>query len=189
MRVDSWAGLVTNASPFALPAGAALEQVNLTCVVPGQIQSRGGMRPVSFSAESSGMLDCHAASFGGVQYLVALGESGGLVFLSTPAFGEESQPPQEPSLSVQAGERAFSYTARYLDGSYSSVEDSPPTTPEPAPLFTSLLSGGLSATGQWPYSLDAQQPCEGPGVATEIDGGQAATAFSQSLPLTSLCET
>lgn len=46
--VSNFPGLLTNADPRDLPAGAAEEQVNLTCVVEGELRVRQGIRPVVF---------------------------------------------------------------------------------------------------------------------------------------------
>jgi len=55
IRIDKWAGLVTNASQYAIPPGAAVEQVNLQCLVPGQMTVRAGMQamPVRSIAPTS----------------------------------------------------------------------------------------------------------------------------------------
>jgi hypothetical protein len=46
-------GLDTNGGPFAEAdrPGAAEDQVNLTCVKPGQLQARPGLAPVLFDEE------------------------------------------------------------------------------------------------------------------------------------------
>lgn len=41
--VEKWSGLITNASPFALPGGACSVQTNLQCVRPGEVRGRPGM--------------------------------------------------------------------------------------------------------------------------------------------------
>jgi hypothetical protein len=43
IRVDTWGGWVSYASPYKLPPGAAVEQINMCCLLPGQLQARGGM--------------------------------------------------------------------------------------------------------------------------------------------------
>jgi hypothetical protein len=50
--IDKWAGLVTNASPYALPPGAAVTQVNVQVLVPGQIQVRPGTVSVSWTTHT-----------------------------------------------------------------------------------------------------------------------------------------
>lgn len=49
ITIDTWKGLVTNASPYSLPPGAAVTQVNLQCLVPGQLNVRPGHSAVTFS--------------------------------------------------------------------------------------------------------------------------------------------
>ena len=41
--IDKWPGLVTNASPYAIPPGASPEQINLICINPGQLVVRDGL--------------------------------------------------------------------------------------------------------------------------------------------------
>lgn len=47
LRIQKWGGMLTAASPYILPPGGAVEQVNAQCIHPGQLQVRGGMTPVS----------------------------------------------------------------------------------------------------------------------------------------------
>lgn len=44
-------GMMTNVDPRDLPAGAAEEQVNATCVVIGELRVRLGVREVTFDEE------------------------------------------------------------------------------------------------------------------------------------------
>ena len=46
IRINKWAGLVSYASPYFLPPGGAVEQVNACCLLPGQLTVRGGMEKV-----------------------------------------------------------------------------------------------------------------------------------------------
>lgn len=50
--IEKWAGLVTNASPYALPSGAAVTQVNLQILNPGQVRIRPGETVVSFATHT-----------------------------------------------------------------------------------------------------------------------------------------
>lgn len=50
--IDKWAGLATNASPYTIPPGSAVTQVNLQAIIPGQIQVRPGMTTVSWAAHT-----------------------------------------------------------------------------------------------------------------------------------------
>jgi hypothetical protein len=52
--IEKWTGLVTNASPYVLPSGAAVTQVNLQLVVPGQLSVRPGLVPVTWSSLTAG---------------------------------------------------------------------------------------------------------------------------------------
>lgn len=52
--IEKWAGLVTNASPYAIPSGAAVTQVNLQVLVPGQVSVRPGHNAVTFASITAG---------------------------------------------------------------------------------------------------------------------------------------
>ena len=52
ITIEKWAGLVTNASPYSLPPGAAVTQVNLQSINPGQIVVRPGCVTVSFASHA-----------------------------------------------------------------------------------------------------------------------------------------
>jgi hypothetical protein len=51
--IDKWAGLVTNASPYSLPPGAAVQQINLQCLVPGKLTVRSGLQAITFASSDS----------------------------------------------------------------------------------------------------------------------------------------
>lgn len=53
ITVEQWPGLVTNASPYGIKPGAAVTQVNLQILSPGQLTVRLGSEAVSF-AEHTG---------------------------------------------------------------------------------------------------------------------------------------
>lgn len=46
ITIQKWSGLVTNASPYALPGGACVSQVNMQCLRPGQVQCRNGLSSI-----------------------------------------------------------------------------------------------------------------------------------------------
>jgi len=48
-RAREFRGLITNADPRDIGVGASQDQTNMQCLVSGQIQCRGGNRPVTFS--------------------------------------------------------------------------------------------------------------------------------------------
>lgn len=52
--IDTWKGLVTNGSPYALPPGAAAVQVNFQCLRPGEIDARSGQTAATFSTHAPG---------------------------------------------------------------------------------------------------------------------------------------
>lgn len=45
--IEKWAGLVANASPYTIPPGAMVRQVNMQCLAPGVLQCRLGTTAVS----------------------------------------------------------------------------------------------------------------------------------------------
>ena len=49
---EKWGGLATNISPYALPPGAAVTQVNLQCLSPGQLSVRKGLAAMSWTTHS-----------------------------------------------------------------------------------------------------------------------------------------
>jgi len=52
--IAKWAGLFTNASPYVIPPGAAVTQVNLQALVPGQVTVRPGLVAMSFATHAAG---------------------------------------------------------------------------------------------------------------------------------------
>lgn len=54
ITIDTWRGLVTNGSPYALPVGAAVTQVNFQCRRPGELTARGGQATISFTTHAAG---------------------------------------------------------------------------------------------------------------------------------------
>jgi hypothetical protein len=52
ITIEKWAGLATNASPYSLPPGAAVTQVNLQIINPGQLVCRKGATTVTFATTS-----------------------------------------------------------------------------------------------------------------------------------------
>lgn len=53
ITIEKWAGLVTNASPYAIPPGSAVTQVNLQVISPGRLTVRPGFSAVSFASVSA----------------------------------------------------------------------------------------------------------------------------------------
>jgi hypothetical protein len=50
--IDTWKGLITNGSPYALPPGAAVTQVNFQCRRPGELTARNGQSAVTFTSHT-----------------------------------------------------------------------------------------------------------------------------------------
>lgn len=184
MRTEAWGGLMTNASPFALPPGAAVEQVNLCADVPGQIYTRGGMRPVAFVQPAGAVLDCYPYAFEGRTMLVALQSDGTLVALDSPAYGAAVQQPQVPTISAGQGLVASSYTTQYVESGTLETASAPE-----ADGWISVLRGGAADTTEWPYELNANTPCSEAGLPDRLVGGHAATSsVPPSLSTEQLCE-
>lgn len=119
MEVKQWAGLVTNASPYILPPGAAAVQENLNCRTPGQLQVRDGMRLLTFGTGTGfESVSIYPYSFNGVTKLVALAANGTVSVLSAPTFPPPPVVPivpTDPALSPSAGQVVSSYTGRFYD--------------------------------------------------------------------------
>lgn len=115
MAEDLWAGLVTNASPYAIPDGAAVEQTNLVTSTPGQLTSRNGMRPVSASPSTTDIRDCYPYVFSNSVRLLVLNASGQIVSLSAPAYGSALSSPLNPTLSPSSGQVQSSYIGKFYD--------------------------------------------------------------------------
>ena len=54
ITISEWGGLATNASPYSIPPGAAVTQVNLQAIVPGQLSVRPGHNSMSFTSITAG---------------------------------------------------------------------------------------------------------------------------------------
>lgn len=67
ISIEKWSGLVTNASPYALPGGACVRQVNIQCKAPGQLETRGGLQAVTTVGASTA-----ASTTGTTQVVVAI---------------------------------------------------------------------------------------------------------------------
>jgi hypothetical protein len=77
--IDKWAGLVTNASPYAIPPGAAVTQVNLQAIMPGQLTVRPGHNAVTFTSNTGGTLPVRSAIRYPTENAVIYQDSAGLI--------------------------------------------------------------------------------------------------------------
>jgi len=88
ITIEKWAGLATNASPYAIPPGAAVTQVNLQVINPGQLVCRKGATTVSF-ATSSGttvpVVQAMRTPFGGVEKIIFQNSSGQVFVAQGPS--------------------------------------------------------------------------------------------------------
>lgn len=85
IRINKWQGLVTAASPYILPPGGAVEQVNAQSRVPGQLTVRDGMRVVSASGTGSdALLEIwgYSPGSGASDKIFAFTDAGDLVILT-----------------------------------------------------------------------------------------------------------
>ena len=159
---------------MAVLPSAAVVQENLTTTVAGQLQSRGGMRPVAFAgAAKDEILDFYPYEYEGKTYILAL-TPGGLVSLESPAYGP-ALAPREPALAANGSDVAVSYTFDYVAGDISSVTPDPP---DPAEEYVIVFDGGAAGTSHEVY-VDAQQQCATAGAPAALDGGSASTAQYQ----------
>jgi hypothetical protein len=81
--IDKWAGLATNAGPYALPPGAAMTQVNLQILSPGRLTVRPGLSAVSFSSHSGSTSPIRSAvRFPGATESVVYQNSAGAILVA-----------------------------------------------------------------------------------------------------------
>lgn len=113
MRAEDWKGLITNASPYALPAGAATEQVNLQTNVSGQIVTRGGMWPLNVLPVE--YVDIYPYLFNGATKLIALRANGQLDATPSPAAGTAPSNPSVPTLSPGSGQVQSNYIGQFYE--------------------------------------------------------------------------
>jgi len=177
MKSDQWPGLVTNASPFAVPATAAVEQLNLASHVPGQVSVRGGIRKVSVVGGSPDLLDCFPYEQDGKAVLIVMRPDGTIAAQQSPSYGWQSSVPFEPRLDSPAIVTT-SYTYRYVDGGVDTYvipdADYDPGTDDPgSDGCSSTLNGGLAPPQSWEFTLDSQT-CEVATLNAAYDGGSAS---------------
>lgn len=92
IRISKWGGWVSSASPYILPAGGAVEQVNAQSRIPGQLSVRGGMLPVKGSQAPSGaILELWGYSTGSssTESIFAFTDAGQIVQIKAPGISAE----------------------------------------------------------------------------------------------------
>jgi len=88
ITIEKWAGLATNASPYAIPPGAAVTQVNLQVINPGQMVVRKGATTVTFATTSGTTVPVVKAMrtpFGGVEKVIYQNSSGQVFVAQGPS--------------------------------------------------------------------------------------------------------
>lgn len=178
MKSEQWPGLVTNASPFAIPPTAAVEQLNLASHVPGQVSVRGGVRKVSVVGGSPDLLDCFPYEQDGKSTLIVMRPDGSIAAQRSPSYGWQSRVPFEPRLD-SAGVLTTGYTYRYVDGGEDTyvipdAEYDPGTDDPNTDGCDSTLDGGGASPPNWDFTLDAQT-CEAATLNFAFDGGAATS--------------
>lgn len=176
MRAEQWPGLVTNASPFAIPPGAAVEQVNLISSIPGQVTTRGGMRKVSGIGAASGILDCFPYTLDGKTVLITQRADGSLAAVQSPMYGCQPTGGFEPNLSTPSAFVTSSYTYRYVEGANDAQSSSVPDLSACGGSECSgAADGGDAFTASWSVTLDTAV-CDAPVGDPAVDGGTAKAA-------------
>ena len=115
MRSEGWKGLATNASPYALPAGAATEQVNLQSHVPGQLSTRGGMNAISCTETVVEVCDLYPFRNGGLTKMVALKPNGTLAAFTSPAVAAAPITPTLSTMSPSSGQVQSNYIGQFYE--------------------------------------------------------------------------
>lgn len=87
ITIDKWAGLVTNASPYSLPPGAAVTQVNLQVLSPGELNVRTGSTTVTFASHTGSTLPIrHAMRHPGpTEGIIYQNSAGGIYIAKGPS--------------------------------------------------------------------------------------------------------
>ena len=169
MRLQKWGGLFTNASPYAVPPGGAVTQVNLTCSTMGQLTVRNGMRIVAFNdGAPSNCLDVAGYAHNGQNKVLLFDASGMLSVLSVPAYGTARSAPYLPPLPFTGDQINVGYDYRWND-----------EVGEPVPegqMFNGIF-GGYVSTATWPGCVDAMNYCGGGRVDDWHGGDPHTTTF------------
>lgn len=182
MKADQWAGLVTKASPYIIPVGAAVEQVNLSPAIPGQLTTRDGMRRIIGLTDFTNIIDCYAFDFGGRSVIVALRTNGDLVAIESPAYAAEPAMPVEPIFGIQSDQIGATYTNRFVQGPAS---ETLPPAPAASP-YVSELTGQSASVSTPTYMVRAGDTVTG-NTASIYDGGTASTPeFNPEITTTQL---
>lgn len=85
IRIKSWQGFISYASPYFIPSGGMVEQTNMVCLLPGQISCREGMKEVSITASGDTALEMWGYTVGNqTDKIFALTNEGNIEILEAP---------------------------------------------------------------------------------------------------------
>lgn len=186
MKSENWSGLITNASPYALPPGAAVEQVNLHNAIPGQLTSRDGMRLVSHLGDRASFRDIVSVYTGSSTFLL-VSSGNGLFALESPGIGDPAGTPAAAAPDSTGGVFGSNYLLLYEGYGEGAVDGGGGGGATGS--YISGLDGGTATTAAYEFELNANLVCQGDGKRVDFDGGRADTALYPLLVRESeLCE-
>ena len=187
MENEQWLGLITNASPYTIPPGAAVQQINAQTDRPGQMASRGGMIPVNTQSGRVSPTDIHSVVVGEESYLFAT-TSEGLVLYQTPAAGDVEGYAQTPAIENNEAVSVTNYLLHYYAGGVTEGVEAPP----PDSTTANVLDGGQAATDDYVRCVDANFnhcPEEYLLYYDEFYGGSAyTTSWEPPIIVEEICE-
>jgi hypothetical protein len=79
MRINKFGGLIAAASPYVIPAGGAVEQVNVMSLVPGQLTVRGGTKRLASGKDRYLELWGYSVGSGKTDSILGFTERGSIV--------------------------------------------------------------------------------------------------------------
>jgi len=90
IRVNKWPGVITAASPYIIPSGGEVEQINAKSTQPGQLTVRGGMALLSSTCSGTVAGCADLAATGGLLEIWGYnpGAGGGGVLFGLTTDGE-----------------------------------------------------------------------------------------------------
>ena len=191
MKNKSWQGLVTNASPYAIPPGSAVEQVNAQTNVPGQINSRKGMARIPVVEGRVAPVDVQSVSIGDQVYLFGTTDNG-LELFNSPGIVPSTESGVVPVIAADEDATSTNYLLHYFasgiqdgDDPVDPVDPIDPEEPEPPDTDMSNVISGGNASAIFTYCVDANE-CES--EIESLEGGTATTtSFSPPIDRLLLC--
>lgn len=180
MRAQDWKGLITDASPYALPPGAAIEQINLQAHVPGQLTTRPGMRRMTGDA----LIDIYPYAVGGAggqRYLIGINSSGQL---RAQAYALAASPGVPATPPITPGNNQI--RSNYLGQLQASGGESAPV-PYTVPAAPSITYVGSNDYAVWTTPANGGAPLTGYKIyenGSVVETGSSWATMSQSSSFT-----